>query len=577
MALTIDFLVKPEGYACLTIEAVSVSSTGSDNPPNPPPVPGNDTVAGILPPPTLQAIINVPKPDAPAAAAPQPSSVGRIAASNASQEVQSGYVGTTSRLINIITRPWNVWFDSVWRNIQLLMSLVNPTGTPGGTGTTTGPLVLVNAWSVDETDVEWFGFGTIGADPATKTFTPVIHSKSRFGQAIGAVTVTNGGGDYTTANQSDPIVVTFSGGGGSGAQGYAKVTGGSIVEIVMTEHGWGYTTPPTIDISGGGGTGATAECLLFSVAPGQYFVWNDPGADAGYEIFKLVSIDYVTGELTIERAPVGAADGEAQFKSVLAAHTNKNFYLLVPGGWVRMFDGSVAAPQRWILPWPNMCVCAVTLQVFGGGMTIQNTASFGAVVVVDVDKPCPGLRTLSGAAYLSVGLNGELAADLTAQNRAAAGQSWETIRTVYGKLRTPAVGATSFHDINDATVIYYLCWINKERSAVGLVDTVIFGAGKYTSYDMDYPQLRRMPYHKYWPFSTNAPFANLDWPPSRFPSCVDAASPGAPPLDADGNLIPMNIDASVTVPFEPDGDFDFIIVQVGTGTAGSDVLSVEQL
>jgi len=51
--------------------------------------------------------------------------------------------------------------------------------------------------------------------------------------------VTSGGVGYTGAP-----MVTFTGGGGTGAEGYATVSGGQVTGIVITDPGTGYTTPP---------------------------------------------------------------------------------------------------------------------------------------------------------------------------------------------------------------------------------------------------------------------------------------------------------------------------------------------
>jgi autotransporter-associated beta strand protein len=67
------------------------------------------------------------------------------------------------------------------------------------------------------------------------------------------VTVDNGGSGYIGAP-----AVTFSGGGGVGAAGYAVMSGGSVASIVMTSPGYGYSSAPTVVLTGGGGSGASA-------------------------------------------------------------------------------------------------------------------------------------------------------------------------------------------------------------------------------------------------------------------------------------------------------------------------------
>ncbi len=65
--------------------------------------------------------------------------------------------------------------------------------------------------------------------------------------------VTNQGKSYETA----PTVV-FSGGGGSGAEATAVLSGKKVHHIDITSGGSGYTSVPTISFSGGGGSGAAA-------------------------------------------------------------------------------------------------------------------------------------------------------------------------------------------------------------------------------------------------------------------------------------------------------------------------------
>lgn len=83
--------------------------------------------------------------------------------------------------------------------------------------------------------------------------------------AISAITVTAGGGGYTSAP-----TVSISGGGGSGATAVATISGGVVTSVAVTAGGSGYTSAPTISFSGGGGTGAAATAGL------------DIGNDMGY-------------------------------------------------------------------------------------------------------------------------------------------------------------------------------------------------------------------------------------------------------------------------------------------------------
>jgi hypothetical protein len=76
--------------------------------------------------------------------------------------------------------------------------------------------------------------------------------------AVTGVTISNGGSSYESAP-----TVSFTGGGGSGAAGYAVVNGSKKVDsVVMTNNGSGYSSPPTVTFTGGGGSGATGTAIL---------------------------------------------------------------------------------------------------------------------------------------------------------------------------------------------------------------------------------------------------------------------------------------------------------------------------
>lgn len=60
---------------------------------------------------------------------------------------------------------------------------------------------------------------------------------------VRSVDLINFGSGYT-----NPPIVTFSGGGGSGASAYADTRNGSVLRIIVTNLGDGYTSPPTVVI-----------------------------------------------------------------------------------------------------------------------------------------------------------------------------------------------------------------------------------------------------------------------------------------------------------------------------------------
>lgn len=89
--------------------------------------------------------------------------------------------------------------------------------------------------------------------------------KRAYVTGIKNIQIINGGSGYTEAPD-----VTFSGGGGLGAEAEAVIRDGSVAEIrllndELTFYKYGsYTSPPTVTISGGNGDGAQAVATIFT-------------------------------------------------------------------------------------------------------------------------------------------------------------------------------------------------------------------------------------------------------------------------------------------------------------------------
>ena len=77
---------------------------------------------------------------------------------------------------------------------------------------------------------------------------------------VTTIPVNTGGAGYIA-----PPVVTFSGGGGTGATAVANLTGGVVTSITITSAGTGYTSAPTVALVGGG---ATTVATLGTIATG---------------------------------------------------------------------------------------------------------------------------------------------------------------------------------------------------------------------------------------------------------------------------------------------------------------------
>jgi hypothetical protein len=83
------------------------------------------------------------------------------------------------------------------------------------------------------------------------------------------VTINTGGTGYT-----GPVFnVTFTGGGGVGAQGTANVVGGAVVSVTMVTGGSGYTSAPTPVFTAGGGSNASGTSVLLT----QFPTWTANG------------------------------------------------------------------------------------------------------------------------------------------------------------------------------------------------------------------------------------------------------------------------------------------------------------
>lgn len=93
---------------------------------------------------------------------------------------------------------------------------------------------------------------TAPIDSSPDSAQPMVNILKRTGVAtctvtqsrLTAVVVVDGGSGYAQAP-----MVTIHGGGGSGARAEARVSGGSIVEIVVTASGEGFTSPPEVFIA----------------------------------------------------------------------------------------------------------------------------------------------------------------------------------------------------------------------------------------------------------------------------------------------------------------------------------------
>ena len=120
-----------------------------------------------------------------------------------------------------------------------------PTSLPGNATTTTA--------ATNTTGMSYWVQSVVGGTTSTAagsgtTATAVLGvSAAVTGAKVASVTVRAGGSGYTTAP-----VVSFTGGGGSGAAATATVAGGVVTAITVTAGGTGYTSVPTVTLTSAG-------------------------------------------------------------------------------------------------------------------------------------------------------------------------------------------------------------------------------------------------------------------------------------------------------------------------------------
>jgi hypothetical protein len=414
---------------------------------------------------------------------------------------------------NVAAESWAKWFVAVKRAFDKLGSVF---------GSADSGLILITGWSIRETDTAWYG--TLSLDDSQTTVTPALTGSSRFGQSVSTVDVSDGG-DY---DQTPEVLVSDPDHKGSGVIATAIMNGRAVDHVSLNKNGAGFLNAPTVSFEGPGTSPAVATSNLYPFAPGQRFLIDDGVVVDGkwaYEICEIESIDYGTGEWTITRGMLGTTP---------AAHTSKRFYLLVPGEFQKVLKQD-AAPQCWKFLWPNMCVAIAEGQLLNGPVTTLNLFPSD-----DGQGARPGLRTMSGAGYISLGIDGVVALGQNT-NRADAGQSWETIRTQIAKVRVAPSGAP---------FQLLLCWIAPNGTDVGLIGTITIQLGANQSYDIDTdpPRNRQMPYL----YSANDPI----WPPPRLTRCNSA-------LDGSGTLLHTMTFGAREVYFEPNGDIVGVVLQPG--------------
>ena len=180
------------------------------------------------------------------------------------------------------------------------------------------------------------------------------------------ITVTNSGKLY---DASVPPILSFSGGGGSGAEAEVIVDG-SVVDIEVLTGGSGYTSSPLVSIYGSNGIGASATAIITNGSVSRVLI-NTQGT--GYTSEPIVTITGGGGSGATARAIVR---GPIKNVNILNSGTS---YTSPPS--IKLSSGSGAAAQAYI---SNGRISSIAIISAGSGYTtaprvIINGNGFGAV------------------------------------------------------------------------------------------------------------------------------------------------------------------------------------------------------
>lgn len=240
---------------------------------------------------------------------------------------------------------------------------------------------------------------------------------------------------------------------------------------------------------------------------GDDLFWYPTGGTAGdpirkYEIGHLELNESL--ELVLERKDTGdSRPGRASLNSYMTAHASgKKVYLVK----VRHFsmairkDALVASvqsvsglPQQMDMVLPSACVCACSV-------ALKNYYGYGPWTTVNVSEPyseaaqdnppSPGLRTLSGGAYI-IPINGDL--EVVSDGPVMRIQDSASIRCIYGEVETAPTGASLIVHVH-VKAPTDVSWTE--------IESFTISAGAKLSYDAssaNIPSARSMPFVHTWP------------------------------------------------------------------------------
>ncbi len=210
------------------------------------------------------------------------------------------------------------------------------------------------------------------------------------GNGVFSVDVTAGGTGYVGAPS-----VSITGGGGTGATGYATInSAGAVTGIVITNPGQNYTSTPTIALSGGGGTGATFGTIGIAATTSGGLTKSGAGVLtlSGANTFTggivingggltLTNSNLASG-VTINNSSaltIGSGGSISASNVVLNSGT-----LTIASGGVFGASGLAATPGRWLL------------ESAGGSILLDSPAAIGALTTSVHGSAAGDLAVTSG-------------------------------------------------------------------------------------------------------------------------------------------------------------------------------------
>ncbi|MEI6715336.1 MAG: immunoglobulin domain-containing protein [Verrucomicrobiota bacterium] len=209
-----------------------------------------------------------------------------------------------------------------------------------------------------------------------------------------------GGSGYTTAPivNITPATVTGKQGQGTGAKAKAILTGGVVTAIEVTAPGAGYIEPPLISFSGGGGSGATAIATLDEVYPdkigkeGSIFVDNTGKPVAFHSVTKPANIRVGVLENGTNTGNVSYSWKLGDTRRITGPYTTKlSLTNPIPTGvytlTVTNDVGSTTSPEITVLKVPNDSTTATgqfvdVVPVKGDTFGIEQIAAEGTDIVL---------------------------------------------------------------------------------------------------------------------------------------------------------------------------------------------------